>query len=193
MLRVTMRESAWRGRLVDETLAGDARSVLDLGCGTGAITLELERRARGARVVGVDGDPEVLTRAREKAGEHSRIEWAEALAQELPFEDASFDRVVSALVFHHLVPAVKRAALAEARRVLRPGGRLHVADFGRPQGALGAGAFRLLQVFDGRENTRDHAAGRLPAMIEEAGFHDVHVSGRVGVAWGTLDLIAASS
>ena len=192
MLRFTMREDAWRGHLVDETLAGGPRSVLDLGCGTGAITIELERRTQDVRLAGADGDPEVLARAREKAGPGSRIEWVESLAQELPFEDGSFDRVVTALVFHHLVPEVKRAALAEARRVLAPGGRFHLAACGKPQGVVQAGAFRVMQLFDGRETTRDHAAGRVPGMVEEAGFEDVRVGRRVRVAWGTLDLLSAT-
>jgi ubiquinone/menaquinone biosynthesis C-methylase UbiE len=193
VIALTMRESAWRGPLVDDVLAGGPGSVLDLGCGTGTLTLEFERRAAGARLVGIDGDPEILARARAKAGPSSRIEWEEGMAQELPFEDGAFDRVVSSLLFHHLVPPLKTAALAEARRVLSPGGRMHVADFGRGQDPLMRAIFRVnVRTFDGMENTRDHAAGRLPGLIEQAGFSDVRVGRRLRTAAGTLELIAAS-
>lgn len=191
-LRVTMREGAWRPHLVSEVLADDPASVLDLGCGTGTLTVAIERAAPGMRLAGVDGDPEVLALARSKAGEGSEIEWVQSLAQSLPFADGSFDRVVSSLVMHHLVPDLKRAALAEARRLLAPGGRLHIADFGRPHGPFMRAIFRAnVQTFDGLENTRDHAAGRLPEFIEEAGFHGVRVGRRLRTAAGSLELISA--
>jgi ubiquinone/menaquinone biosynthesis C-methylase UbiE len=185
-----MRERAWRPHLVDEVLAGGPRSVLDLGCGTGTLTVALERSAPSVRLTGADGDPEVLRLARAKAGPQSSIEWVESFAQALPFEDGAFDRVVSSLVFHHLVPDVKRAALAEAKRVLAPGGRLHIADFGRPHDPLMRAIFRVnTQSFDGLENTRDHAAGRLPGFVEDAGFRDVRIGRRLRTVAGSLELI----
>jgi ubiquinone/menaquinone biosynthesis C-methylase UbiE len=191
-LRITMREAAWRPRLVEEVLAGAPASVLDVGCGTGTLTTAIERAAPAVRLTGVDGDPEILCRARAKAGPESSIEWVEANAQALPFEDASFQRVVSSLVFHHLVPDLKRAALAEIRRVLEPGGRLHIADLGRAHDPLMRLIFAAnVQLLDGRENTRDHAAGRLPGFVEEAGFSDVHVWRRLRTGAGSLELLGA--
>lgn len=193
-LRLTMREGAWRPELVAEVLEGEPGSVLDLGCGTGTLTVALERAAPGMRLAGVDGDPEVLALARSKAREGSDIEWVQSLAQSLPFADGSFDRVVSSLVMHHLVPDLKHAALAEARRVLTPGGRLHIADFGRPHGPFMRAIFRVnVQTFDGLENTRDHAAGRLPEFIAGAGFRDVRVGRRLRTAAGSLELISAKT
>jgi len=190
-MRLTMRERAWRGRLVRDVLEGGPTKVLDLGCGTGTLTVALEAAAPRLSVTGVDGDPEVLDRARAKAGAGSSIEWVQALAGALPFEDASFDRVVSSLLFHHLVPDVKRAALAEARRVLRPGGRMHVADWGRPRDPAMAAAFFALRVVDGFENTRDHATGAFTAMLADAGFGDVRVEDRLRTAWGSLEMLSA--
>ena len=190
-MRLTMRERAWRGRLVRDVLEGGPTKVLDLGCGTGTLTVALEAAAPRLSVTGVDGDPEVLDRARAKAGAGSSIEWVQALAGALPFEDASFDRVVSSLLFHHLVPDAKRAALAEARRVLRPGGRMHVADWGRPRDPAMAAAFFALRVVDGFENTRDHATGAFTAMLADAGFGDVRVEDRLRTAWGSLELLSA--
>lgn len=96
------------------------------------------------------------------------------------------------LVLHHLAPAVKRRALAEVARVLRPGGQLHIADSGRPATPLLRVIFFALQLIDGFEGTREHAAGRLPAFLHDAGFEDVRRYGRLRTPWGTLELLAAT-
>src|SRR5205823_11117127 len=100
------------------------------------------------------------------------IEFREALADDLPFEDGSFDRVVSSLVFHHLPREVKERSAAEIARVLRPGGELHVADWG-PGDPLMRLAFFTTQLLDGFERTEDNIKGRLPGIFEAAGLHDV--------------------
>ncbi|MGA2454616.1 MAG: methyltransferase domain-containing protein [Solirubrobacteraceae bacterium] len=99
--------------------------------------------------------------------------------------------MVASLVLHHLTTAQKRTALAEARRVLRPGGRLHVADWGAPQDLAMRGAFFALRVLDGFERTHAHARGELPALIERAGFSDVKCRDRLRTGWGTLELLSA--
>jgi ubiquinone/menaquinone biosynthesis C-methylase UbiE len=97
--------------------------ILDLGCGTGAMALAIARASPSVKVICVDGDPDVLKRAHEKArAEGITLKLHQALANRVPVPDASVDCVVSTLVFHHLAPSVKRAALAEARRVLVPVG-----------------------------------------------------------------------
>ncbi len=189
-IAVTMREGAWRPRLVREVLSGDPSDVLDLGCGTGTLAIAMARAAGRARITGIDGDPEILDIARSKEGSQG-IEFVGGLADALPFDDGSFDRVVCSLLFHHLDPAVKRAALAEARRVLRRGGRLHVADFGRSHDPLMRILFAGLQVLDGFANTADHPAGRLPAMIQTAGFHSVERALALRTAWGSFEVLSA--
>jgi ubiquinone/menaquinone biosynthesis C-methylase UbiE len=185
-----MREGAWRPRLVRDVLNGDPREVLDLGCGTGTLAIAMARAGGRARITGIDGDAEILDIARAKEGSEG-IDFVGGLADALPFDDGSFDRVVCSLLLHHLDPAVKRAALAEARRVLRRGGRLHVADFGRSHDPLMRILFAGLQVLDGFANTAGHPAGRLPAMIETAGFHSVERTLALRTAWGSFEVLSA--
>ena len=188
-----MREERWRPVLRDHVLAGvpEGGRVIDIGAGTGTLAIALAEARPDVEVVGIDGDPGVLAQARAKPGA-GRVTWQTGLAGELPLADASADAAVLSLVLHHLGPDGKRRALAEVARVLRPGGRLHVADWGRPATPALRGAFFALQVLDGFEGTRDHAAGRLPDLLRAAGFADVRRGGRLRTTWGTLELLEAS-
>ena len=190
-IAITMREGAWRPRLVREVLEGGPSDVLDLGCGSGTLAIAIAAAPGDHRVTGIDGDPKILGIARAKPGSED-VELVEGLANELPFEDASFDRVVTSLLLHHLDPPVKRAALEEAHRVLRPGGRLHVADFGKSQDPLMRLLFAGLQVLDGRSNTADHHSGRLPGMVGDAGFGRVESGGSLRTTWGSFELLTAA-
>jgi ubiquinone/menaquinone biosynthesis C-methylase UbiE len=142
-------------------------------------------------VIAVEPDAEARGIAAAKAGSE-RVEWRVATADQLPVEDESCDRVAMSLVLHHLDAGAKRAALAEARRVLRPGGRLHIADWGRAHDPLMRAAFFTLQLIDGFPGTADHAAGRLPGFIEAAGFGTVERHDRLRTAWGSLELLSAA-
>ena len=137
VLRLTLREEKFKRLLVAQAGLQPGQDVLDLGCGTATLTIMLNQSCPGARVVGLDGDPKVLTIAREKiAAAGADVELREGMAFAPPFAQASFDRVVSSLVFHHLTTKHKRRTLAKARALLRPGGELHVADWGKPHNAL---------------------------------------------------------
>lgn len=192
VLALTMREERFRGemlRRVDADLP-EGGTAVDVGCGTGTFALALRRRRPDARAIGVDGDDQVLALARAKPGAEG-VEWRAGLAQELPLPAASADVVTTSLVLHHLLPGDKRRALAEMRRILRPDGHLHVADWGRPSDPLTSGAFLLAQAIDGFDRTADHRAGRLPAFVEAAGFDRVERYGRFRTAFGALELLRA--
>lgn len=193
IVAVTMRERLFRSRLTAQVLAGlpPAGRIADVGAGTGTLAIALAAAAPAARVLGVDGDEEVLAIARAKPGA-AAVEWRRGLAGALPLEDESCERVTMSLLLHHLDPAGKRAALAEARRVLRPGGRLHVADWGRPRDPAMAAALFTLAIFDGFAGIRDHAAGRLPDFIRAAGFGAIECHDRLRTAWGSLELLSAA-
>jgi ubiquinone/menaquinone biosynthesis C-methylase UbiE len=192
VLALVMRERHFRGRMLERLgadLPADGAAV-DVGCGTGTFAIALAAQRGDARVTGIDGDPQVLEIAKRKPGADG-VEWREGLAQDLPLPDGSADVVSMSLVLHHLLPEDKRLALAEVRRVLKPGGRLHVADWGQPRDPLIGGLFFLSQAIDGFERTRDHRAGRLPGFIAEAGFGSVERYGCFRTAAGSLDLLTA--
>jgi ubiquinone/menaquinone biosynthesis C-methylase UbiE len=193
IVAATMREQLFRGRLARQVLADlptEAR-IADVGAGTGTFAIGLAAAAPAATVVAIDGDPEVLALARAKDGA-AAVEWEQGLAGELPLAGGSCDRVTMSLLLHHLDADGKRAALAEAHRVLRPGGSLHIADWGKPQDPLMRAGLFTLAIFDGFDGIRDHAAGRLPLFIEDAGFADVRRHDRLRTAWGSLELLDAT-
>lgn len=192
VVALTVRERRFRGLLAERVNAALPRggTVVDVGCGTGTFAIALAARRPDASAVGVDGDPDILAIARSKPGAEG-VDWREGLAGELDLADGSADAVVMSLLLHHLEPGAKRAALADARRVLRASGTLHVADWGRPHDPLMRAAFGVLQAIDGFPNTRDHAAGRLPAFVADAGFANVTTYARLRTVWGSLELLSA--
>ncbi|MFF1819491.1 class I SAM-dependent methyltransferase [Kribbella sp. NPDC058245] len=105
-------------------LAGDVsgRSVLDAGCGSGALSAELQ--ARGAVVTSFDGSPGMVELARERLGPDAVVDVAD-LTKPLPYADAQFDDAIASLVLHYFEDWT--TPLAELRRVLKPGGRLLVS------------------------------------------------------------------
>jgi len=145
-------------------------TVLDIGSGTGTLLAALAARHPAAHLAGLDADGRMLARARTKLDAAPRVLLLQAYAQALPFRSAAFDVVVSTLIFHHLPTPVKRMALAEVRRVLKPGGRFLLADFGKPQSATQRILLHVGSLFDGRENMRANLAGMVPALLTEAGF-----------------------
>ncbi|MBV9248321.1 MAG: class I SAM-dependent methyltransferase [Acetobacteraceae bacterium] len=124
-IRTAAERTAW-DRIFDLVLAGrGALDVLDAGCGTGFLSLELA--SRGHRVTGVDFAPAMLAEARRKAAQHgAEVRFEEADAEQLPFASGSFDLVVSRHVLWTLPHP--EMAIDEWIRVLRPGGRLAVID-----------------------------------------------------------------
>jgi ubiquinone/menaquinone biosynthesis C-methylase UbiE len=189
----TMREKRFREEMLGRVEADlpEGGTAVDVGSGTGTFALALKERRPDAQVIGIDGDKEILVLAQEKPGA-AAIEWREGLAQELPVEAGSADVVTTSLMLHHLVAEDKRKALAEMRRILKPGGRLHVADWGRPSDPLMGGLFYAVQVIDGFDRTADHRAGRLPEFIEVAGFEPPERYGRFRTAFGVIDLLTAT-
>jgi ubiquinone/menaquinone biosynthesis C-methylase UbiE len=182
--RWLMREGTIKPRLVDLAEIANGHRVLDLGCGTGTLAIQIKQRYPGCQVAGIDVDPRILGIAAGKArraGVHLHL--ARATATALPYPSEAFDRVVSSLVFHHLGPDDQGCALQEVRRVLRPGGVLMLADLGKPHTAA---MFLTSLAARWFEETRAHVAGRLPAILAQAGFADVRERAQFGTLFGTI-------
>lgn len=126
-----------RKTTVDAVLIRPGETVLDIGCGTGAVTLLAKTRTKDGKVYGIDPAPEMISVARQKAARKKLdIDFRVGVIEALPFPDASIDVVTSSLMMHHLPADLKERGLAEIYRVLKPGGRLLIADFLRPTGAF---------------------------------------------------------
>jgi len=188
----TIRELEMKQALVAQADLGSAERLLDLGCGTGTLLVMIRQAFPGLELVGVDADAAMLAIASRKArAAGGGIHFDRALARRLPYRQASFDRVVSSLFFHHLPWGDKQQAAAEIWRILRPGGELHVADWGKPAGALMRLCACPVQWLDGFAATRDNLAGRLPELFAEAGFNPVAQTGQLNTLFGTLALYRA--
>jgi ubiquinone/menaquinone biosynthesis C-methylase UbiE len=183
VVALTTRERTFKARLLDQLDPQPGQRILDLACGTGTFARATAEREPKATVMGVDGDAEMLARARAKA---PQIAFDKALAQDLPYDDDSFDAVATSLFLHHLTRDMKLAALREVARVLKPGGTLHVADWGPPGDPLMAAAFMGIRLLDGMEPTRDNASGGLPRLYEAAGFDGIEERGSLRTAFGRL-------
>ena len=142
--------------------------ALDVGCGTGTLALDVQRRVGATgRVYGIDPGAEQIARACAKAARrHLPVVFQVGVIERLAFPDQTFDVVFSTLMMHHLPDTLKRQGLAEIARVLKSGGRLVIADFTRKQDRQGQAA-------------RFHAGGSslqdLAALVKDAGFEQVEM------------------
>ncbi|MER5635575.1 methyltransferase domain-containing protein [Kitasatospora sp. NPDC002227] len=141
--------------------------ALDVGCGTGYLT-RCVAHAVGptGTVLGVDPSPDVLAHARRRAARHPHCTFTDGIAEELPGPDDAYDVVVSSLMVHHLPEGVRARAAAEMFRVLRPGGRLLLADFRPPAGPL---ARHLVGAVAGPV-MQHNPVHQLHPLVREAGF-----------------------
>jgi SAM-dependent methyltransferase len=180
--RVVGIESAHR-RLVQQAQLASAQRVLEVGCGTANLALMIKRTHPTVEVIGLDPDPKALARADRKARRAGfTLELDRGFADKLPYPDGRFDRVLSSLMFHHLDAGLRVASLSESLRVLRPGGSLHLMDFGGDRRHL-HGLARL-----GRRSPtlKDNWDDRIVTMISQAGFSNATETGHVDKHIGRL-------
>lgn len=189
----TTREAEFKRALMAQLAGARPRCVLDLGCGTGTLAIAIARSMPDTAVTGLDADHEALKIAAGKARRSAvKIELHQGFSDALPFEDARFDGVTSSLFFHHLTREAKLAALQEVRRVLAPGGVLHIADWGKPENVLMRCLFFPVQLLDGFETTRDSVIGALPELMRKSGFPETAETASFATPLGTMRLYRAA-
>lgn len=189
---LTMPEIKVKKRLIQQADIKKGQAILDFGCGTATLTLLMEELHPGCTIVGLDVDPQILIIANEKLKlENSSIQLKEFDGKTLPFADASFDKVLSFWVFHHLTTDQKHHALREIRRVLKPDGELHIADWGKAENGLMRFLFLVVQVIDNFYTTNDNINGKIPQLLAIEGFENVEIKGNQSTLFGTLSYLKA--
>lgn len=159
--------------ILDAAGVAKARRVLDVGSGTGVVTSAAA--ARGADCVGIDFSGSMIREARAR---HPKLQFQQADAEQMPFVDATFDAVVSNVGIHHVERP--RNALAEALRVLRPGGRLAFTVWEKPENNPGWGilsaavrAHGSLDIPMPAGNSANVGAPQLAEAVASVGFANV--------------------
>lgn len=193
LIRVFMREMKFKRRLVEQADIQAGHRVLDLGCGTATLTILIKQTHPEAEVTGLDGDAKILQIAGDKiarAGLDVSLDCG--MSFDLPYPDGSFDRVLTCLMLHHLTRADRVRTLLELLRVLRPGGELHIADWGVPANPWARTMAWLVGKLDGAERVEDNIKGRLPLLLAESGYAHVRRHGQLGTILGTLSFLSGA-
>lgn len=190
------REPLWRGILVSQISPNPCDRILDVGCGTGTLAIQLKSKAPDVNVVGLDPDPSVISRAQRKASKTSlNIDWKVGFLDE-PISKSlgKFTKVVSSLVLHQTPMEEKRRILCLAHSLLKPGGTLHIADYGHQRSWLMRTLFRnTVQRIDGITDTQPNADGVLLDLMKSAGFIDVRETSQLSTPTGSISVYRAKA
>ena len=184
LVSLLMNEARFKGQLIQNARIPPASCLLDVGYGTGTLLLMVKHSLPEARVHGLDGDDGILKIASGKIRKSGwKVHLEQAMAFDMPYSEGSFDRVLTSLTLHHLSGEDLRRTLNEIRRVLVPGGELHIADF--PGGHQQAGHLKShFKPHAGRGGQMD--ASPLELMLVEAGFSSVKTLGAYSTLLGRI-------
>ena len=192
LIGITMPEKKIKKELIENAAIADGLDVLDFGCGTATLTIMAKQSHPGAKLTGIDVDKEILDRAIQKVKEKNLdILLLDYDGEKLPFQNNSFERVISCLVFHHLDTDTKQKVLADIYRVLNKNGQLHIADFGRSTSWVQRTVFNMIRGLDGFKSTDANAKGLLPKLISDAGFENAGIKKRFKTMFGEVQIISA--
>lgn len=191
-IQVFMPENKFRSKLMELLDPWDEEEILEFGFGTAQNLLLATQLNNKTSISGLDIDPDVYALAMEKVNAYNTgITLDLYQGGSFPYPDNSFDKVFSSLVFHQLDRDTKLHSLREAYRVMQPGGRLLIGDWGKARSRIMRLAFLLVQLLDGFKTTRDNVEGRLPEFIREAGFSEVREVTYINTILGTFSYYTA--
>jgi len=162
-----------RQKTVDQAQLHAGDTILDVGCGTGAVTIPAQKKVGNkGTAVGIDPDPAMISVARRKARrENLEIDFRLGVIESLPFPNQTFDAVTSSLMMHHLPEHLRGKGLAETFRVLKPGGRILIVEMRRPTGSAFQRFFTSRVLHHG--HVVEFGLQDLPKLLIDAGFEDV--------------------
>ncbi len=163
-----VRDIRYKSRLIAHAQIQADHRVMDLGCGTGTLAIMAKRAQPQADIFGLDADPEMLKVANAKKDQEKlAVKFDVGFTSNLPYPDEFFDRVLSSIMIHHLKTPDKEKTAHEIYRVLKPGGQLHIIDFGKPYTWYGKLLGPFLHKF---EEANDNVEGRLPEIFGAPGL-----------------------
>jgi ubiquinone/menaquinone biosynthesis C-methylase UbiE len=188
----TTREKTFKKKLIKYANLEDNDQVLDIGSGTGTLAILIKIANPNISVSGIDGDPEIIKIAENKSLKNKlKISFKQGLSFDMPFKDMQFDHCFSSLFFHHLTTKNKQKTFNEAYRVLKKGGQLNIADWGKPSNKLMRVLFFIVQLLDGFKTTKGNVDGVLPKLMEQAGFVEINIQDEISTMLGTMTIYSA--
>lgn len=188
----TMPEVSIKQSLINIAYLTDGAAVLDFGCGTATLTIMAKEHRPAINITGIDIDKTILNKAEEKIIQKGLdIKLTDYNGERLPFEDNSFDRIISCLVFHHLETPVKQKVLAEIFRVTKNNGQLFIADFGRSESWYQRLLFNMIRGLEGFKPTSANAKGLIPSLIAGAGFINPVIKKKFKTVFGEVQIFKA--
>ena len=177
--------------LLDQAGLQPQYRVLDVGCGTGSLAVLIKRLYPTVTVIGVDPDPNALACAERKAKRAAvSIRFNQGFADTLGYPDATFDRVFSSMMLHHVEEGEKTITLREIRRVLRPGGRLELMDFSSPDSH---GHSPLGRFIHSHRRLKDNVERRILDLMVAAGFVEPEKLGERALIVGRVGCFQATA
>jgi len=188
-IRLSTRETVFRKSLLGQADVRPGQEILDFGCGTGTIAIMVKQNNPKALVTGIDVDEKIAAIAKRKIKQYGLgIEIDVYDGKSLPYKPKSFDKVISCLVFHHLERKQREETLTSLHRILKPGGEIHIADFGIQRTLwtrLVTGLLKFIEPID------DNIKGFLPGYLRKVGFSAIQENGYFNTLFGTLSMYSA--
>lgn len=183
-----LRENFFKTALLNQASVPNPKSIIDIGSGTGTLTLMLSNKFPDAIVAGIDGDENIIRIANQKNNGLGRVYFQQGMSYHLPFDENNADIITSSLMLHHLTDADKVKTLKECLRVLKPKGEMLIADWGKASNPLMRLLFYIVQFLDGFETTTSNTKGMVAEYMKQAGFASVTVCQKIDTVLGTIDI-----
>ena len=187
------RESRWRRAFVLAIAPKADEKIIEIGSGTGSLAVAIHDASPRTTYIGVDPDEDAVERATVKtmrAGSAASFEIG-YFSSDADYVKPAPDKIISSLVLHQVPLAEKQRIVKAIYKSLKPGGSVHIADYGLQKGLMRF-LFRItVQALDGVKDTQPNADGIIPELLSNAGFSDVEEAQRIATLTGTISLYRA--